>query len=68
MKNAIQIMIEQQMVAKGMKKKDLAAALGMSPENLYARLKTGKFSYDELQTIAKSLDCNLNLAFVPIEK
>lgn len=56
--------IEQALIEAGMSKTQLAAALGMSPQNLYKRLKTGKFSYSDLQRIATALNSRLQLEFV----
>lgn len=56
--------IEKALVEARMTKTQLAAALGMSPQNLYKRLKTGKFSYQELQAIAEAMGAKLELSFV----
>lgn len=56
--------IEQALIEANMSKTQLATALGMSPQSLYQRFKTGKFSYNELQRIAVALGSRLQLAFV----
>lgn len=68
MKNGTQIVIEKMLIQTGTKKKDVARYLGMSPENFSARLKTGKFTYDELQRIAAAMGCQLNFDFVPLQQ
>ena len=68
MKNGTQIIIEKMLVETGVKKKDVAQYLGMSPENFSARLRTGKFTYDELQRIAAAMGCELNFGFVQLNQ
>ena len=63
-KNQLYIKIEKAMVEVSATKRSLAKMLGMSTENLYSRLKNGKFSYEELEKIADFLDCDLVFDFV----
>lgn len=67
MKNQLYIKIEKAMVDTSATKRAMAKMLGMTPENLYSRLKNGKFSYEELEKIADFLDCELVLDFVKKE-
>ena len=64
MKTAIEIGIAQ----TGAKKMDIAKKFGCSTVNMSNRLKTGKFSYDELQLIAEAIGCKLVLEFQPLEQ
>ncbi len=43
----------------------LAISLGMTPQGMYRRLQTGKFSYEELQSIAEKLGCTFAYNFAP---
>lgn len=56
--------IEKALVEARITKTQLAAKLGMSPQVLSQRLKTGKFSYQELQAIAIAMGAKLELSFV----
>lgn len=67
-KNGMQIEIEKALVYNGVKKQDIASAFGVTQETFSSRLKTGKFSYDELQKIAEITGCRLNFEFVPLQK
>lgn len=67
-KNGMQIEIEKALIYGNKKKKDIAKYFGITPETFSVRLRTGKFSYDELLKIAELTDCKLNLEFVPQQK
>lgn len=56
--------IEKALVEARITKTQLAEKLSMSPQALYQRLKTGKFSYQELQAIAEAMGAKLELSFV----
>lgn len=42
---------------------ELARRLGTSQQNLSKRLKVGKFSQDELETIANAIGCKYHSSF-----
>lgn len=42
---------------------ELARRLGTSPQAFGQRMKTGKFTSDELETIAKALGATFNFSF-----
>ena len=66
-KNQIYIMIEHACIDAGITKAELARRLGMTPQAFYQRLTTGKFTYNELVSIANALGgtLNLNIGFAP---
>lgn len=66
-KNAMQRTIEKAMIDAGVSKAELARRIGTSPSNLCNRLKTGKFTYEELVAIATALNCNLIFGFEPAQ-
>lgn len=43
----------------------LAISLHKTPQGMYRRLQTGKFSYEELQAIAEKLNCTFSYQFTP---
>lgn len=45
-----------QMVRNGYNQKTLASAIGITPKTLYLKMKSGKFSTDEIEKIMKLLD------------
>lgn len=47
----------------GMSGAQLAGKLGWSPQSLNNRMKTGKFSVDEWEQIAKAIGADLKLGF-----
>ena len=51
-------------VYAGISQSELARRIGTSPQALNNRLKTGKFTREELDKIAQALGCTLVLAFV----
>lgn len=55
--------IEMGLAYAGMSQRDLAQAIGCTPQLLNNRLKTGKFSVEEWETIANALGANLILGF-----
>ncbi len=68
-KNQIYIMIEHACIDAGITKAELARRLGMTPQAFYQRLTTGKFTYNELVSIANALGgtLNLNIGFAPAQ-
>lgn len=48
----------------GISKSELARRLGWSPQLLNNRVKTGKFTVEEWEEIAKALGAELRLGFV----
>lgn len=68
-KNQIYIMIEHACIDAGITKAELVRRLGMTPQAFYQRLTTGKFTYNELVSIANALGgtLNLNIGFAPAQ-
>lgn len=62
-KNGTQIVIEEALLRSDVLKKDVAKAFGVTAETFSKRLKTGKFSYDELQKIAELTNSELVFKF-----
>lgn len=62
-KNGTQIAIEEALLRSDVLKKDIAKAFGVTSETFSKRLKTGKFSYDELQKIAELTNSELVFRF-----
>lgn len=56
--------IELALAYSGLKKADLARALGMSPQNLQKRLQTGKFTFSEFERIAEITGSEFYVNFV----
>ena len=42
---------------------ELARRVAMSPQNFNRKLKNEVFSVEDLQKVAKALDCSLNISF-----
>ena len=42
---------------------EFARKLGMSPQNLYSKMKRDNFSEKEMRQMADVLDCSLNITF-----
>lgn len=59
----IQQQIEMARIYANVSKTELAKALGYSPQALYQRLKTGKFTKDELETIGKTFGAEFTMSF-----
>ena len=55
--------IEMACIISGITQTELAKRIGMSQQNLSKRLKTGKFSDQELQAMAKALGCKYFAGF-----
>lgn len=55
--------IEMGLAYAGISNRELADRLGWSPQVLCNRLKTGKFSVEEWNTIAKVIGAELRLGF-----
>ena len=51
------------MVKRDKTGKDLAAALGCSPQNVYALLKKDRWTTDQLKIIGDALDCDLKIGY-----
>ena len=49
--------IEMACIISGITQTELASRIGMSQQNLSKRLKVGKFSDKELQSIAQAIGC-----------
>lgn len=65
-KSQLYKIIEKARIDAGMTKKELAQRMKTSPQNLHGKLKTSKFTYEELDKIANILSCKLVLEFEPI--
>lgn len=55
--------IKMALVYKGVSLSNLARTIGCSPQSLSQRLKTGKFSSEELEKIAQALGCTYTFYF-----
>lgn len=55
--------IEMGLAYAGLSQRDLAQTLGWTPQLLNNRLKTGKFSVEEWESIAKAIGAELRLGF-----
>ncbi len=55
--------IKMALVYKDMTEADLARALGTSPQAFNRRMKTGKFTTEEINQIAAVLDCTYSFSF-----
>lgn len=55
--------IEMGLAYAGMSQRDLAKAIGCTPQLLNNRLKTGKFSVEEWETIAKAIGAKFKIGF-----
>lgn len=55
--------IKMALAYKGMSEADLARAVGSSPQAFNQRMKTGKFSSDEMNKIAKALGADYYFGF-----
>lgn len=56
-KITIQEQIDTALIHSGMTKKELCSKLGMSTPSLIQRMKTGKFTKEELEKIASAMGC-----------
>lgn len=67
MKEEPEITIQQKIMVAlniaGMTQAELAEKLGTSPQALNKRLKTGKFSDEDFNSIAKALGCEYRSGF-----
>ena len=63
-----EITVEEQvktaLIHAGVTQKELAAKVGMSPQSLINRLKTGKFTRDELGKIATAMGAEYKSVFI----
>ena len=55
--------IEMGLAYAGLSQRDLAQKLGWTPQLLNNRLKTGKFSVEEWETIAKAIGAEFRIGF-----
>ena len=55
--------IKMALAYKGMSEADLARAVGTSPKAFNQRMKTGKFSTDEMNKIAEALEADYYFGF-----
>lgn len=55
--------IKMALAYKGMSEADLARAVGFSPQAFNQRMKTGKFSSDEMDKIANALEASYFFGF-----
>ena len=55
--------IKMALAYKGMSEADLARAVGSSPQAFNQRMKTGKFSSDEMNKIAEALSADYYFGF-----
>ena len=55
--------IKMALAYKGMSEADLARAVGSSPQAFTQRMKTGKFSSDEMDKIADALEASYFFGF-----
>lgn len=60
--------IEKALIDAGKTKGELASELGITPQALSARLRNGKFSYDEMLKIANFLECTFYCGFEPMQQ
>lgn len=51
-------------VVSGMREAELARQFGTSPQAFNQRMKTGKFTYEEMEQIASILGCTWRAEFV----
>jgi len=55
--------IKMALAYKGMSEADLARSVGTSPQAFNQRMKTGKFSTDEMNKIAEALEADYYFGF-----
>ena len=55
--------IKMALAYKGMSEADLARSVGSSPQAFNQRMKTGKFSSEEMERIAKALEAEYFFGF-----
>ena len=55
--------IKMALAYKGMSEADLARAVGSSPQAFNQRMKTGKFSSEEMERIASALEAEYYFGF-----
>ena len=55
--------IKMALAYKGMSEADLARAVGSSPQAFNQRMKTGKFSSEEMEKIAEAMEANYYFGF-----
>lgn len=60
---AISQKIRMALVKAGMSEAELARRMGKTPQAFNQRMKTGKFSEDELTEIAKVMGCEYAITF-----
>ena len=60
---AISQKIKMALVKAGMSEAELARRLGKTPQAFNQRMKTGKFSEDELKEIAHVIGCSYTITF-----
>ena len=51
-------------IRRGITMRELALRMGMSPQNFSGKLKRESFSYQELDAMARAVDCQFRLEFV----
>lgn len=56
--------IKMALTYKGMSESDLARALGTSPQALNQRMKTGKFTSEDLEKIGAAMGAEFQFSFV----
>ena len=62
-KNLMSEKIKLVMVKRSMTGKDLAEALGCSPQNVYNLLRKNNWNESQLRKIANKLNCDLEIGF-----
>ena len=56
--------IKMALAYKGMSESDLARAIGTSPQAFNQRMKTGKFTAEELEKIAEAMEAEFFFGFL----
>ena len=55
--------IKMALAHEGISESELARRLGTSPQAFNQRMRTGKFSYDDLDRIAEAINAKLSVSF-----
>ena len=56
--------IELSMTYAKKDRREVAKEFGFTPQGFYQRLKTGKFTAEELEAIASAIGCEVKIEFV----
>ena len=55
--------IKMVLAHEGISESELARRLGTSPQAFNQRMRTGKFSFDDLERIAEAINAKLSISF-----